>query len=319
LFVILFFLLTGSIFVNLVLLKIGNVGGGDSAQSTVISAGDSHKVIAVIPLEGLIDDALETRFERYMNWAKEDDNVKAAIILIDTPGGTVTASDEIYKRIKKFKSEKNIPVVVAMRGMATSGGYYAACAADHIIAERNTLTGNIGVIMPSYNFSKMLDKYGIDDSTIVATGATYKDAGSWTRAATPQHQAYLQSEIDASFEIFKQVVLDGRKNKLKGKTEDIFNGKAFMGAEALNLGLIDDIDDTGYLDAAIKYATQQASLSGPQVIKYHDPPVSLLNLLASSKSAGRQASNGGITINLDASLIDRLASRRAMYLYTGGR
>lgn len=315
-FSILFILLFGSISINIMLLAGSNFTAGKNVVTTVVTPGNSHEQIAVIPLDGLIDDAQEARFNRFIGHARDDADVKAVIILIDTPGGSVTASDEIYKRIKKFKSEKNVPIVVAMRGMATSGGYYAACGADYIVAERTTLTGNIGVLMPQYNFHKLLDKYGIEDNTVVATGATFKDAGSPTRAPKPEHAGYFQGEIDAAFTIFKKVVTDGRGNRLKKSIEEIANGKAYNGDEAYSLGLIDEVDDAGYLDAAIKYATKQANLSGPVVTEYHDPLPSLLNLLASSYTGGR-ANAGGVTINLDASLIDRVSSPRMMYIFRG--
>jgi len=166
-FVVILVLLAGSILVNVVLLGAGGMSSSGSSyvQTTVKTPGDSDKTIAIIPLEGIVDDAMQARFDRYITKAKDDSDVKAIVLLIDTPGGTVTASDEIYKQLKKFKTDKNgIPIIVAMRGMATSGGYFIACAGDYITAERTTTTGNIGVLMPSYNLSKLLDKWGIEDN-----------------------------------------------------------------------------------------------------------------------------------------------------------
>jgi protease-4 len=299
--------------------SLGLVGSNSGpVQTTVRSPGNSSEQIVVMPIEGLIDEACEARMERYLDRAQNDSDVKAVVLLIDTPGGTVTASDEIYMHIKKFKADKGVPIVVAMRGMATSGGYYTACAADYICAERTTLTGNIGVLWPRYNFSKLMDKYGVEDKTTVATGATYKDAGSPTRASTPQDEAYLQQEVDDSFAIFKKVVTDGRGTRLKGNIDDIANGKAYSGEEAHKLGLVDEIDTTGYLDAAVAYATKQASLTKPEVVLYHDPPPSLLNLL-SMKYGGGQPAAGGVTINVDPMMLDRMMSPRMMYLYRGPR
>jgi protease-4 len=293
-------------------------GGAGSVQTSVRSAGNSHQQIAVIPIEGLIDETTEGRFEKFMAQASGDEDVKALVILIDTPGGTVTASDEMYKLIKKFKSDHNVPIVVAMRGMATSGGYYAACAADYIVAERTTLTGNIGVLMPRYNISKLMDKYGVEDNTTVATGAIYKDAGSPTRATKPADDAYLQKEIDGAFTIFKQVVVEGRGKRLTKTIDEIANGMAYSGNEALDLGLVDKIDDTGYLDAAIAYATKQASLSSPEVVVYHEQPPLLANLLSGKYAGNQPSAGGGVSINLDASVLDKMAPRM-MYLYPGAR
>jgi protease-4 len=312
LLVLLLILLGGSMLLNLGLIAGNNSGG---VQSTLIQ-GDARQQIAVVPLEGLIDESLANKFDRLLTRAQNDKNVKAVVILIDTPGGSVTASDEAYKRIKKFKMEKNVPVVVAMRSLATSGGYYAACGADHIIAERTTLTGNIGVLLPRYNLSKLMEKYGIEESTIVSTGATYKNAGSMFKPDNDRDNAYLQGIADSAFTQFKDVVKAGRQGKLKGTIDEIANGKAYTAQEARDKGLIDDIDDVGYLDAAVKYATSKAGLSGPMVVKYQDPPMTLFDLLGGSQSKfGHSTSAGGINITLDASLLDRVSSPRLMYLY----
>jgi protease IV len=312
LIVLLLILLGGSMLINVGLLAGGSSGG---VQST-ITQGDSHQQIAVIPLEGLIDESLENKFDRFLTRAQNDKNVKAVVILIDTPGGSVTASDEAYKRLKKFKAEKNVPVVVAMRSLATSGGYYAACAADHIVAERSTLTGNIGVLLPRFNLTKLMDKIGVEEDTIVSTGATFKNAGSMFKPDSERDNAYFQSIADSAFTQFKQVVSDGRKGRLKGTIDEIANGKAYTAQQALDNGLIDDIDDTGYLDAAVKYATSKAGLSGPMIVKYQDPPVTLFDLMGGSQSRfGRGPSANGININLDASMLDRVSSPRLMYLY----
>jgi protease-4 len=296
----------------------GSTGG--NVLTTVKTPGDSHQEIAVIPIEGIVDDAMQARVDRYITRAREDSEVKAIVLLIDTPGGTVTASDEIYKELKKFKGEKNgIPIVVAMRGIAASGGYYIACAGDYITAERMTITGSIGVLLPSYNLSKMFDKWGIEDNTIVATGATYKTAGSWTRPPATQDSAYLQSGVDSAFTVFKSIVVAGRGARLKDPIDKIANGKVYSGDEALALGLVDEIDQTGYLDAAIAHAATAAGLQKPQVIQYREPPPSLLNLMTSSDSYAGSSKGRGVTVNLDASLMDRLSSPRMMYLYSASQ
>ena len=320
-FVALLLLLGGSVLMNVLLLGSNSMSSsGGSVQTTVKTAGDSDKVIAVIPLEGIVDDAMQARVDRYITRAKDDSDVKAVVLLIDTPGGTVTASDEIYKQIKKFKTDKNgIPIIVAMRGMATSGGYFIACAGDYITAERTTTTGNIGVLMPSYNLSKLLDKWGIEDNTVVATGAIYKTSGSWTRPPAPQDAAYLQSGVDSAFAIFKSVVVSGRGTRLKDTIDNIANGKAYTGDEALKLGLVDEIDTTGYLDVALGKAAVSAGLQKPQVVLYHEPAPSILNLLSSADYSGGRSKAQGLTVNLDASLMDRLSSPRMMYLYAGAQ
>jgi protease-4 len=315
LLVLLLLFLGMSVVLNLALL-VGNSAGVSSGSQTTLVSGATRDQVAILPIEGVIDEPLADRFERFLRRAKDDGNVKAIVVEINTPGGSVTASDEIYRRLIKFKADKSVPVVVAMRTMATSGGYYAACAADYIVAERTTLTGNIGVLMPRYNVSKLLEKWGVEDNTVVATGATYKYSGSPYRPSSPADDAYFQNQVDADFTLFKQIVSDGRKGKLVGNIDDIANGKAYTGDEALKLGLIDEIDTTGFLDVAVAHAAKSAGITNPTVIKYQEKP-SILDILSQAKYAGGQPGASGVNINIDASLLDRLSTPRMMYLYNG--
>ena len=155
------FLLLVSGVLNLVLIGASLGDGGGATQQTVKAGGGSDK-IALVPLRGIIDANLSAQFDRFMDMAEADKNVKAIVVEIDSPGGTVTASDEIYNRLKLFKSKKNVPIIVSMGSLATSGGYYAACGADHVFAQPTTFTGNIGVLMPRYNFHKLMEKYGVE-------------------------------------------------------------------------------------------------------------------------------------------------------------
>lgn len=310
-----------SLFVNVALLSSGD--GGGRTQQVTLSNGDARETVAVVPLEGLIMEREKTRFGHLMERAENDNNVKAVVIRIDTPGGDVTASDEIYERILKFKSKKpGVPVVVSMGGLATSGGFYAACAADHLFAEETTLTGNIGVLMPSYNFSKLMDKYGVEDQTIVSTGAIYKDAGSPTAPQTEKDRAYLQNIADTLFARFKKVVVTGRGPNLKGSIDTIADGRALLVDEALKDGLIDEKGDQ---DDAVNYAAKQAHLSRPMVVKFQETP-SIFDLFsAESKSLlpGAQSLGGGhfnvngINVNIDPETFDRLRSPRLLYLWRG--
>ena len=310
-------LLAISFLFNLILAS-GKIVETGNVNELPVSTGSSSERIAVLPLEGLVDEAMETRVERYVNRAKADESVKAVILLIDTPGGSVISSDEIYKRIKKFKGEKNVPIVVAMRGMATSGGYYAACAADYIVAERGTLTGNIGVLLPRFNVSGLMDKWKIEENTIVSKGTPYKDAGlPFEPTDSPKDDAYFQEIADSAFAQFKDVVATGRKGKLKGELGEIANGKAYTAQQALDLGLIDDIDSVGYLDAAIAYATKQAGITNPTVVKYQEIPPSLFDRLSSIQYLGAHPQAGGVSINIDANLLHRLKTPTMMYLYEG--
>ncbi len=308
-----------SLIVNVAL--IASSDGGSRAQQSTVLSGNLQETVAIVPLEGLIDDRQTQRFDRLMTRAENDKNIKALVVRIDTPGGGVTASDELYERIRKFKSKKDgIPVVISMGGMATSGGYYAACAGDHLFAEETTLTGNIGVLMPSYNVSKLMSKYGVEDQTIVSTGAIYKTAGSMTVPQTEKDRAYLQGIADSMFARFKQVVVAGRGSNLKGNIDTIADGRVYVLAEALQAGLV---DEKGYLEDAIQYAVQKAHLSKPTVVRLHETP-SFFDLFASESSSripGRGASGSvtvnGINLNIDPETVDRFATPRMMYLWRG--
>ncbi len=201
-----------SVLVNVVQFGAVMAGAAGEVKQTVIS-GEGPDKIAVVPMDGLIDDDSAQTFNKVLKEVEKDSAVKALVVEIDTPGGSATASDEMYHRLDLFKSDKHVPVVVAMRGMATSGGYYVSCAADYIFAEPGCLTGNIGVLFPRFNVSKLFDKWGVAETTLTATvkGHSYKNAGSMFEPENPQDEAYLQGLVDGTFAQFKSVVQTGGK------------------------------------------------------------------------------------------------------------
>jgi protease-4 len=304
-----------SILGNIVLLA-EDADGAGGTKCTTVSNGDAGQKVAVVPLHGIIESNAARLFDQNLDQVDKDKAVKALVIEIDTPGGTVTASDEIYERLRRFKASRNIPIVVSMGSMATSGGYYAACGADYIFAEETTITGNIGVLSPRFNFSKLMEKYGVEETTIVATGATYKNAGSSFAKETPAERAYWQGLIDSAYTRFKDVVQQGRGNKLTANMADVANGKAYSANEALAMGLI---DQKGYPEDAYKYAATTAGLSNPRVVRY-ERQVGLMDLLLSSKSnarpMGASAGANGINVNFDAGLLEELSTPRLLYLWT---
>lgn len=318
LMVMLVLLLAFSGVLNLVLIAGSLSGGAAGVQQQTITGGGSDR-IAVVPLRGIIDTSTSFQFDRFMDMAEADKNVKAVVIEIDSPGGTVTASDEIYNRIRSFKSKKPIPVVVSMGSLATSGGYYAACGADHVFAQPTTFTGNIGVLMPRYNFSKLMEKYGVEETTIVSTGAKFKNAGSSFRPESPEEIQYMQELADSAFTQFKSVVTQGRSSKLKANMEDVSSGKVFTANTALNMGLIDQV---GYLEDAQAYATTAAGLSGPTIVRYHDPPSLMQLLMAKTNVVGALAGGtgdggAGVSITVDQKLLHELSTPRPLYLWRG--
>lgn len=296
-------LLFGGFGLSLLLNALWVFRAGGDADAPVLTQtlvkGDATKIVAVVTLAGEIDGAAAARFRNVLDKVEADANVQSLVVEIDTPGGEVTASDEMYDRLLRYKARRKQggkpgTVVIAMKSMATSGGYYVACAGDHLVAEPTTLTGNIGVLMPRFNFSGLMDKYGVRETTVVATGADFKHVGSPFQPDTPAVEAYLREQIDQAFARFKQVVTTGRGSNIAGKDKDIFNGKVFTAADAKTLGLIDQV---GYPDDAYSYAV---GTSGAQVVRYREPSPGLFGMLlggggATSPLSPAQSAGGSPT------------------------
>lgn len=318
-------LLAVSVLLNILLGGSKLAGASSITLQEVVAEGDAGEKIAVVPVVGLIDENQFRLFSHFLEQVEKDANVKAVIVEIDSPGGSVTASDEMYARLLRFKQQKKVPVVVSMGSMALSGGYYTACGADYIFAQETTLTGNIGVLLPSYNFSKLMEKHGVEENTIISQGAKFKNAGSDFSPETPQDRQYLQNIADTMFARFKNVVWTSRQGVMTSRgtsaVEQVADGRAFTAPEAKASGLIDDI---GYLNDVIAYVTTTHGLSRPQVFRYHIPSPGLLDLLLGQSSAGPGQARGaggvsfnGVNINVDSKLLDELATPRVLYLWRG--
>lgn len=298
----------------------GFLGSGEGAHTTTLVDGDPKQKVAVVPISGVIDDAESERFEKILKRLESDQNVKALVLEIDSPGGGVSASDEMYARILKFKQSKHVPVVVTMGAIAASGGYYISCAADKIVAERTTITGSIGVLMPRYDLSKLGEKYGVSDDSIHSTGATYKTVGSMLKPMSPDERQYVLGLIDDAFGTFKSVVRNGRGSSLKLPIDQIANGKAYTASEAFRMGLIDQV---GYKADAYDLAGTMAGLANKHVVKY-EPVQSFWEALGASESAYRLGSPAaktvtinGINLGLDRRWMDEMMTPRLMYIWRG--
>jgi protease-4 len=304
-----------SLTLNIYLLIVSGMMSG-SSRSTSVVEGDPNQKIAIIPLSGAIMGDASEKFDRLLTQIERDKGVKALVVEIDSPGGTVTGSDEIHHRLLRFKSEHaNIPVVISMASLAASGGYYVACAGDYVFAQPTTLTGNIGVLMPQYNVSEMFEKWGIKETTIESTGATYKNAGSMFRPEKPEDRAYIQDIADKAFTQFKSVVSTGRQGRLKKPLAEIANGKIYMAADAAALGLIDQV---GYLNDACDHAATKAGLNRRTVVKYEEPQSFAEKMLGQSNVGGASAKSVAINgVNIDASAVRELMTPRLMYLWRG--
>jgi protease-4 len=211
-------------------------------------------------------DNLVSRVREELERAREDPQVRALLLRIQSPGGTATASDLIYNEILRFKRDRGVPVVAQLMGIATSGGYYVAMAADAIVAHPTTVTGSIGVRFVNVSFVGLLEKLGIEDQTLIA--GRHKDAGSPLRRMTPEEREHLQSVLDDLYERFTQVVAVGRPNLPQGELARVADGSIYSAPQALRLGLIDAIGD---LDESVVRAERAAGLENARVVRYHRP------------------------------------------------
>lgn len=216
--------------------------------------------IGLVRIEGVISDSkgVIDEIERY----RDNRSVKAILMRIDSPGGGVVPSQEIYEEVKKIRDEGEKSVVVSMGSVAASGGYYIASASDRIVANPGTVTGSIGVIMELANVRGLLDKIGVQ--SVVIKSGSHKDLASPFRDMTPEEQEILQRVLDDMHDQFIQAVSDGRG--LPGEEiRKIADGRVFTGREAVGLGLVDEL---GNLQDAIRVTADLAGIEGkPQVVE----------------------------------------------------
>ncbi len=270
--------------------------------------------VAIISLEGAIVGD-ESFVKKQIDHVADDEHVKAIVLRIDSPGGTVTGSDYIYHHVKKLLETKKIPLVVSMGSVAASGGYYVAMAAggaeDTIFAEPTTWTGSIGVIIPHYDLSGLLEKLNVSDDSIASN--PLKMMGSPTRKfpepIRAEEQKILQELVDSSFAGFKDIVLAGRP-ALRDNQEVqsvVFTGRIFTAQQAKANLLVDRL---GFIEDAIDRAIELANLNKDdvRVIKFHRPVPIMEQLLMGGSQSRKQA--------LDMSALLDLASPRAYYLCT---
>jgi len=223
------------------------------------SLSTSGEKVAVIILDEPILSSEPTvrQFKKY----RENRSVKAIIFRIDSPGGGVAASQEIYEEVRKAVNAGK-PVIVSMGAIATSGGYYVACPATKIFANQGTLTGSIGVIMQFLNFKELMDKVGINESTYKS--GILKDAGSPYRAPTAEERKYFQFLLSDVHGQFIDAVSTARKIP-RTKIEKLADGSVFSGRTAYRHGLIDTL---GTFEDAIDYAAKEGGIKGtPKVVR----------------------------------------------------
>lgn len=239
----------------------------------VIGSQEFGDAVAIIHVEGTIGTGSTFNpFEggvyseeiiRYIHSADEDPSVKAIVVRINSPGGSVVASDEIYSELNKVDK----PVIVSMGDVAASGGYYIACAADHIFANPATLTGSIGVYSQIPNAEELLKKLGIE--VLILRSGPSKAAGNLFEKMSEEDLAIIQAMVDEIHEMFVDIVAQGRDLPVE-KVRELADGRGYTGKQALELGLIDEL---GNLPEAIDYAAQAGRIVGkPRIVDYQAAP-----------------------------------------------
>lgn len=255
-------------------------------------SGDSSASdkIAIIKISGLIANG-EGFVKQQIDRVRDDDDVKAVVIRVNSPGGTVTASDYIFHHLTKLREEKEIPFVVSMGSIAASGGYYVSMAVgdqeQSIYAEPTTTTGSIGVIIPHYDVSGLMARFDVKDDSIASHPR--KQMLAMTRPIPDEHRAIVQNYIDESFDRFKDIVKKGRpKFRDDPDALDVLaTGEIFSATKAKSHGLVDEI---GFIEEAIDRAIDLAGLDkdDAQVIRYSQP-ASLFSLSGLAQSQARDS------------------------------
>jgi protease IV len=303
--------LGGSLLMNVVL-----VGGSSVFESgtRVEERHFSHNTrakdkVAIVAIEGTI---LEGRgfVKRQIDRARKDENVKAVVLRVNSPGGTMSGSDYIYHYLTAVAAERKIPIVVSMGGLAASGGYYVSMAvgsrSDTIFAEPATWTGSIGVLIPHFNVAQLMKDWGIESDSVLSH--RLKGMGSYARTMTDEERKIFQELVDEGFAEFKGVIKQGRA-KFKqdpAALDKIATGQVFTAQQALRNGLIDKI---GFLEDAVAQAIQFAGLSADEVnVVEYKSEFSVLDLVLGESTTKKAA--------LDLDALVELSVPRAYYLCT---
>ncbi|UCC21853.1 MAG: signal peptide peptidase SppA [Planctomycetota bacterium] len=269
----------------------------------VIQDGPRTTKIAVIKLEGIIDGTQANGLYQQMKVARKDERVKGLIIRVNSPGGTISGSDQIYNEILKYRQEEEKPVVAFMQGVAASGGYYTSVACEKIIAEPTTITGSVGVMAGHFVLQELLEnKLGIQP--VVFKSGEKKDWPSPFEAVTDEQRQYIEEKlIGPAYNRFVQVVADGRGELTLTDVERLADGSIYSVQEALDEKLIDEI---GYLDEAIELVKSLAGVEEAMVVEY-EKPFSLAGFL------GAQTSN---ILRINKRTLYELSSPQVLYLWT---
>ncbi|MBQ5388445.1 MAG: signal peptide peptidase SppA [Paludibacteraceae bacterium] len=255
---------------------------------------DAKDKVAVIYAEGQIFDGgdqgiTDTEMIKIVNKIHKDEDVKAVVLRVNSPGGSADASEQIWHAVTTLQA-KGMPVVVSMGDYAASGGYYISCAADYIYAEPTTLTGSIGIFGTVPNFKKIREKVGIDMDAVSTHKYSTMTTGMVYRGMSKDEHAIMQSMVERGYDLFTSRCADGR-----GMTQDaikaVGEGRVWLGKDAVKLGLVDEL---GNINSAIQKAAELAELQAYQLSYYpekKDPLQELLKMLDNSTPEERLIMN----------------------------
>lgn len=261
------------------------VGTMDTSSSPMSIGGGSQ--VAVIHITGMIADGGEEiplfgpsvygarSVMEQLRQAGKDSSVKAVLLRINSPGGSAAASQAIYKEVVRLQEKQKKPVIASMGDVAASGGYYIASAAQTIIADPGTLTGSIGVIMQSMNWSGLAAKYGVKGETIVS--GPYKDGMNPMRPMREDERALMQGLVNEVYNQFVADVAKGRKKLTLARVKKLADGRVYTGSQAKRVGLIDEVGN--YYDA-IDLAAKAGGIEGEPQLKTYGRPGGLYGLLS---------------------------------------
>ncbi|MAG31413.1 MAG: signal peptide peptidase SppA [Deltaproteobacteria bacterium] len=286
-------------------------GEGEALEETVVRGVAGPKIL-LLDIDGLISGSSITetflgsprpstvsRVREVLDRARTDDGVRALLLRIDSPGGTATASEQIYSEIMRFRKERRVPVTAQLLTTAASGGYYIAMAADRLQAHPTTVTGSIGVIFTSLNFAGLMEKVGIEDQTI--TGGIHKDVGSPFRRLSAVEREQLQSIVDDLHARFREIVERGRPELTSEQVRELANGQIYSAQQALENGLVDRL---GTLEEAVESLERELGVDSSRVVAYHRPREVRRNLYTRSSldpfsAIGTMAGAGAAASGLD--------------------
>ena len=240
--------------------------------------------VAIITVEGLIGTRNEFA-KKQIDRVRKDDSVKAVVIRVDSPGGTITGSDYIFHHLEKLRKDREIPFVVSMGSIAASGGYYVAMAVgdepESIFSEPTTTTGSIGVIIPHYDVSGLLRRFDVKDDSIVSHPR--KQMLSMTRPISPDDRGVLEAYLQDAFVRFKDVVKSGRPafRGDESKLDELATGEIFTAVRAQENGLVDQL---GFVEDAVKRSAELANLSDHYRVVRYKAPMTLFDALTITRT-----------------------------------